>query len=235
QALFTMLATSEAVEEVLFGPRGAASAMAPGSTLIEMSTIGPDAVRHVAAELPGNVSMLDAPVLGSVGAATDGSLAIFVGGPADLCARWLPVLEALGAPRRSGDLGAGAAMKLVANSTLMVVMSALGEALALADSLGLDQGSVLDVLSDSPIGVAARGKRSRLETGTYPPNFKVSLARKDASLVVEAADRAALDLPLARAARTWMERAEEAGFGELDYSAVIARIRGREALLPETG
>ena len=117
----------------------------------------------------------------------------------------------------------------------MAVMSALGEAFALADSLGLDQGSVLDVLSDSPIGVAARGKRSRLETGTYPPNFKVSLARKDASLVVEAADRAALDLPLARAARTWMERAEEAGFGELDYSAVIARIRGREARLPDTG
>ena len=53
--------------------------------------------------------------------------------------------------------------------------------------------------------------------------------------MVEAADRAALDLPLARAARTWMERAEEAGFGELDYSAVIARIRGREARLPDTG
>src|SRR5205823_14382990 len=165
EALITMVATSEAVEEVLFGSDGAASAMAAGSTLIEMSTVGPDAVRQLASRLPEDASILDAPVLGSVSAARDGTLTIFVGGPADLCARWLPVLEALGAPRRLGELGAGASMKLVVNSTLMVMMTGLGEALALADALGLDQGSVLDVLSDSPMGVTAKGKRSRLETG----------------------------------------------------------------------
>jgi 3-hydroxyisobutyrate dehydrogenase-like beta-hydroxyacid dehydrogenase len=233
EAAITMLATPDAVDEVLFGPSGAAEAMVPGSTLIEMSTIGPDAVREISGRLPRGVGMLDAPVLGSVREASEGSLRMFVGGPEDLCARWLPILEALGSPRRLGDLGAGAAMKLVANSTLMVLMTGLGEALALADALGLDQGVVLDVLSDSALGVTARGKRSRLETGRYPPNFKVALARKDASLVVETAERAALDLPLAEAARTWMERADEAGLGELDYSAVIARIRGREARLPD--
>ena len=65
EALITMLATSEAVEEVLFGSDGAASTMAPGSTLIEMSTVGPDAVRQLAARLPGDASILDARVLGA--------------------------------------------------------------------------------------------------------------------------------------------------------------------------
>jgi 3-hydroxyisobutyrate dehydrogenase-like beta-hydroxyacid dehydrogenase len=234
EAVITMLATPEAAEEVLFGDRGAVSAMERGATLIEMSTIGPDAARAIASRLPESAGMLDAPVLGSTSEAEQGRLKVFVGGPEYLCARWFPVLEAFGAPRRIGELGAGAAMKLVANSTLMVLMSGLGEALALADGLGLDQGAVLDVLSDSPIGVTAKSKRARLETGAYPPNFKLSLASKDAGLVVEQGERSAIDLPLARAARTWMERADAAGFGDLDYSAVIARIRGRWARFPDS-
>ncbi|MGH9168970.1 MAG: NAD-binding protein, partial [Acidimicrobiia bacterium] len=115
------------------------------------------------------------------------------------------------------------------NSTLMALMSALAEALALADALGLDTADVLDVLADSPIGVPARGKRPNIERAAYPPNFKLSLACKDSSLVVETAVRAGLDLPLARAALAWMEAADRAGLGDLDYSAVIAQARGTPA------
>src|SRR5207302_3057643 len=165
----------------------------PGSTAVEMSTIGPDAVRSVASRLPPGLDMLDAPVLGSIREATDGALRVFLGGPEETCRRWVPVLEALGAVRRFGELGAGAAMKVVANSTLMALMTGLGEALALADALGLEPGAVLDVLSDSAIGVTARGKRSRIETGTFAPNFTVRLARKDAELIVETARRLAVD------------------------------------------
>jgi 3-hydroxyisobutyrate dehydrogenase-like beta-hydroxyacid dehydrogenase len=109
----TMLADPEAVQEVL-----AAADLAAGTTLVEMSTIGPDAVRSLAAGLPDGVHMLDAPVLGSVPQATEGTLKIFVGGDAEVFERCRPVLEAMGRPRHLGPLGAGAAMKLVANSTL---------------------------------------------------------------------------------------------------------------------
>lgn len=233
EGVFTMLANADAVQDVLFGEDGAAAVMGSGSTLVEMSTIGPDAVGSLAVRLPAGVGMLDAPVLGSVREATEGALKVFVGGSEEACRRWLPVLEALGSVRRIGELGSGASMKLVANSTLMALMTALGEALALADALGLDQGAVLDVLSDSAIGVAARGKRSRIETGTYPPNFTVALARKDTELVVDTARRLALDLPVASAAREWFEAADVAGFGGLDYSAVVARIRRLGARLPD--
>jgi 3-hydroxyisobutyrate dehydrogenase-like beta-hydroxyacid dehydrogenase len=135
----------------------------------------------------------------------------------------------MGTPRLLGPLGSGASMKLVVNSTLMALMSALAEALALADALGLDTGDVLDVLADSPIGAPARGKRPNIERAAYPPNFRLALARKDSGLVVEAAQRARLDLPLARAALGWMDAAERAGLGDLDYSAVIAHARGTPA------
>jgi 3-hydroxyisobutyrate dehydrogenase len=223
-----MLATPEALQAVVLGSAGAATAMGDGATLIDMSTVGPEAARKLAERLPSGVSILDAPVLGSVPQAEDGSLKVFVGGSQELFDRWRPVLAALGSPMRLGPLGAGASMKLVVNSTLGALMTGLGEALALADALGLDQKRTLDVLADSQMGVTARSKRQRIEDGRYPPNFRLALAAKDLRLVSESADRAGIDLRLAPAARSWLEEAA-ANSPDLDYSAVVAHIRGREA------
>jgi 3-hydroxyisobutyrate dehydrogenase-like beta-hydroxyacid dehydrogenase len=135
-AAFTMLANSEAVDEVLFGTDGLVSGLAAEATVVEMSTVGPEAVRRAAGRLPPGMEIIDAPVLGSIPQATEGALSIFVGGTPEQFERWRAVLEAMGRPRHVGPLGAGAAMKLVANSTLGALMTGLGEALALADGLG---------------------------------------------------------------------------------------------------
>jgi 3-hydroxyisobutyrate dehydrogenase-like beta-hydroxyacid dehydrogenase len=241
EAVFTMLADPDALESLLFGSTTSGTApgdalvaaLAPGTALLEMSTVGPAAVQQVAARLPAGVTFLDAPVLGSVPQATEGTLKIFVGGARADFERWHAVLSALGTPLHVGPLGAGAATKLVANSTLGALMTALGEALALADSLGLDLHTTLDVLADSPIGITARSKRDHVESGTYPPRFKLGHASKDLRLVTEAAAQVGYELPLASAARAWFDGALAAGLGDLDYSAVIAHIRHRPARLPQ--
>jgi len=226
--VITMLATPEALEEVVFGSGGLAEGLRAGQTYLEMSTVGPDVVGDMAGRLPDGVRLLDAPVLGSVPQATAGELKIFVGGPQVAFDRVRIVLEAMGTPRRLGELGAGAAMKLVVNSTLGALMTGLGEGLALGDALGLDTAMVLDVLADSPIGVPAKGKRSMIESGRFDPaNFKVALARKDLTLVTEAAEKAGLELKVAAAAREWFEQADDDGLSDLDYAAVITEIRRR--------
>ncbi|HVL07107.1 MAG TPA: NAD(P)-dependent oxidoreductase [Acidimicrobiales bacterium] len=224
EVVVTMLADPAAVQEVV-----AAADVHAGTTLVEMSTVGPEAVRSLAAGVPEGVDVLDAPVLGSIPQATEGTLKIFVGGDAGVFERRRPMLEAMGTPRHLGPLGAGAAMKLVANSTLGALMTGLAEALALADCLGLDQAAVLDILSESPIGTTAKGKRERIESGVYEPNFTLRLAAKDMRLVTDAAEAAGVELRVAPAARSWLERADEHGLGDLDYSAVIADVRGRPA------
>ncbi len=226
--VITMLATPEALEEVVFGSGGLAEGLRAGQTYLEMSTVGPDVVGDMAGRLPDGVRLLDAPVLGSVPQATAGELKIFVGGPQVAFDQVRIVLEAMGTPRRLGELGAGAAMKLVVNSTLGALMTGLGEALALGDALGLDTAMVLDVLADSPIGVPAKGKRSMIESGRFDPaNFKVALARKDLTLVTEAAEKAGVELKVAAAAREWFEQADDDGLSDLDYAAVITEIRRR--------
>lgn len=224
ELVITMLADPAALDAV-----AAAGDLRPGTTLVEMSTVGPHAVRALAARLPAGVDVLDAPVLGSIPQATEGTLKIFAGGDPEVFDRCRPVLEAMGTPRHVGPLGAGAAMKLVANSTLGALMTGLAEALALADGLGLDEAAVLDILVESPIGVTAKGKRPLIESGVYQPNFTLGLAAKDLRLVTDAAEAAGVELRLAAAARSWFERADEHGLGDLDYSAVIAEVRGRPA------
>lgn len=228
-AAITMLGTPEALEEVVFGPDGLGEGLAPAATLIEMSTVGPDAVHGVASRLPAGVRMIDAPVVGSAAEAAAGTLKIFAGGPAGDVARWEPVLSAMGTVTRVGGLGTGAAMKLLVNSTLVTVMNALAEALALGDALGLDPGVVLDVLEGSRVGGTVSAKRSRIESGRFPASFRLTLARKDADLVVEAAGRHGLALPVAEAGAARFAQAETAGLGDLDYAALTAFVRNRPA------
>jgi 3-hydroxyisobutyrate dehydrogenase-like beta-hydroxyacid dehydrogenase len=63
-AVITMLATPEALQQVLFADNGVVGALTPGQWLIEMSTVGPEAIRSVARRLPPDVTLIDAPVRG---------------------------------------------------------------------------------------------------------------------------------------------------------------------------
>ncbi len=126
--VITMLATPEALEQVLFGTGQLAPALSRGQVLIDMSTVGPDEVRSAAARLPKGVSLVDAPVRGSVPLAESGRLEVFVGATDEDYERVRPILEALGSVRHTGGPGSGAEMKLVANLVLGAAIVTLGEA-----------------------------------------------------------------------------------------------------------
>ena len=207
----TMLANPQALREVTAG-------IEPNA-LIEMSTVGPAAVDELAARLPG-VPLLDAPVLGSRSEAEAGTLHVFAGGPDDLYKRWQPLLATLGTVHHVGPLGSGAAAKLVANSTLFGTLAVLGEALRLADRVGLSRDVAFEVLAATPIAAQAERRRSVIEANDYPPRFPLALAHKDAELVTAAAP----ELRLAEAARSWLADADAASWGERDYSALLAWV-----------
>lgn len=226
EAVLTVLADPAALEAVTGGPDGLAAGVSGDRTVLELSTVGPEAIVRLADVLPAGTPLLDAPVLGSVSEVEAGTLRIFAGGPAELFRRWTPLFGDLGTPLHVGPLGAGAAAKLVANSTLFGALGILGEALALADGLGLSREAAFAVLAGTPIGPQAGRRRPAIESGDYPKRFSLRLGVKDATLVAEAAERAGVDARLARAALSWLADAAGAGFSERDYSAVIAYILG---------
>jgi 3-hydroxyisobutyrate dehydrogenase/2-hydroxy-3-oxopropionate reductase len=224
EAVVTMVADPAALRAVTEGPDGIAAGADASTTVIEMSTVGPEAVRWLASALPPGTGVLDAPVLGSLGEAESGTLHIFVGGPDELAARWTPLFESLGSPIHVGPFGSGAAAKLVANATLVGTLTLFGETLALADGLGLPRDVAFQVLAATPLAAQAERRRASLEHGEFPRRFRLALARKDAELIQEAAAAAGVDARVLRAAGTWFGEAEAAGLGDDDYSTVLPRI-----------
>jgi 3-hydroxyisobutyrate dehydrogenase-like beta-hydroxyacid dehydrogenase len=223
EAVLTTVADPRALVDVTEGPEGVVAGLGEGTTLIQMSTVGPDSTSRLAALL-GEEALLDSPVLGSVAEVEAGTLNIFVGGAPEPVERWQPLLSTLGTVLHLGPVGAGTAAKLVANTTLIGVIGILGEALAIADALGLSRDAAFEVLGKTALASQAERRRSAVESGEYPPRFALYLARKDADLILEAAAKTRIEIPVTKGAHEWLADAEAAGLGEADYSAVLARI-----------
>ena len=224
EGLVTAVYGPPALRAVTHGPVGIPPRENASTTVIEMSTVGPRAVRWLETALPPGVELLDAPVLGSLSEAEAGTLLVFVGGPRRLAERWIPLFGTLGSVIVAGPLGSGAAAKLVANATLVGTLTLLGETIALADRLGLGRRLTMDILAQTPLGLASKRRREQLETEDFPLRFRLALARKDADLIQEAAEAAHADTRVLAAAATWFVDAEEAGLGDEDYSTVLQRI-----------
>ncbi|AOR34558.1 6-phosphogluconate dehydrogenase [Streptomyces fodineus] len=146
--VITMLAGPDALTAVAdaIAPR-----LRPGVTWVEMSTVGPDAVRALAGRLGDGVTLVDAPVMGSTDRAAEGTLGILAGGET---AAVEPVLAHLGTVTRTGALGSGAALKLVVNTAVIGGVGLVAEALRLAAALGLDGDTARAALGAGPLGGA---------------------------------------------------------------------------------
>ena len=228
EAVITMVADPRALVDVTEGPEGVVAGVGEGTTVIQISTVGQESISRLASLLSED-ALLDSPVLGSVSEVEAGTLNVFVGGEPELVERWTPLLSTLGTILHVGPVGAGTAAKLVANTTLVGVIGVLGEALALAEGLGLSREAGFEVLGRTALADQAERRRPAVESGEYPARFALYLARKDADLILEAAAKTGVELRLTKGARDWLAEAEEAGLGDADYSAVLARILERSS------
>lgn len=224
EIVITMLADPAALDEVVFGPQGVAGSIDPEAVLIDMSTVGPTAIRSVAERLHP-VRVVDAPVLGSVPHAEAGTLAILVGAEEETLARCKEILEAMGTIKHLGPPGAGATAKLASNAAVMSTIVSLGEALSLTDRLGANPETVLDAIGSGPLASFVERFRGKLTGDTGRVDFRLVLARKDLALAVDEARALGLDLTHLRAAIARCDEAIAAGLGDDDNVAVTRHLR----------
>ncbi|GAA4225004.1 hypothetical protein GCM10023075_21780 [Streptosporangium album] len=228
ELVITMLSDPAVVKRVL---ADAAPGLRPGALVVEMSTIGPEAVAELRDRLPSQVGLVDAPVLGSVQPARDGTLTVLAGGLPEDLARCREVLEVLGQVRQVGGPGSGAAMKLAVMSALVPAQVLIAETLAYGEATGVDRAALLDVLGGTPLGTLVERVRPAVENGPPETRYALSLAAKDLVLASHATQT------LAAAARDRLLDAASAGLGGEDLTAVFghvgaARRTGVEKLNP---
>lgn len=232
--VISMLPASRHVESLYLGADGLVAKIAPGTLVIDCSTIAPASSRKVAeAASARGLDFIDAPVSGGTAGATAGTLTFIVGGDAAALERARPFLEKMGKNIfHAGGHGAGQVAKIANNMLLAIHMAGTAEALALGVANGLDP----KVLSE--IMVKSSGRNWSLElynpwpgvqesvpaSRGYSGGFGSALMLKDLGLAVEAAVSAGSAIPLGELARNLYQMHCQSAGGE-DFSSILKLYR----------
>lgn len=227
------VAAADTVVSVLFGPEAVRETLLdselpwrPGTLWIDVTTVSPaDATEFADRAAALGIRYVASPVVGSLAPARAGALAVLVGGEHDAVreAKRVVGLWADQEKLRTFDSPAAAtAAKLVANLALAISMEALSESLRLGRAGGLTDDDVLATLSLTAIAPLAAAKGPLVTAGDYDDaQFTADALAKDARLMLATAD---VPLPAVALVAAELQRAIDAGHGEMDFS-VIARDR----------
>ena len=221
--LLLCVSNDTAVNNVLFGPDGAAERLQPGSIVIDCSTISPKGAQQAAAQLQRiDVDYLDAPVTGGTEGARAGSLTVLVGGDAAVLAKVRPLLEVIGGSiHHIGPVGRGQQAKAVNQVLVAGSYAAVAEAIALGQRLELPMQQVIDALKSGAAGSWALNHRSgAMLQESYPLGFKLSLHHKDLGIALEEANGVQLDMPITALVEQLESDLIRRGFGDDDVSAL---------------
>lgn len=236
------LPDDDAVEQVLFGADGLAAGLAPGSVVVDMSTIAAGSARRFAERLaPGGRTYLDAPISGGQQGAEAGTLACMIGGPARAVDA---VRELLGAFCRGvthvGAVGAGQTIKACNQVAAACALLGVAEAAALARSQGVDAATMREVLlAGTAHSFVLEKDGLRILQNAFEPGFRAQLMHKDLCVAVETA-RGHVRLETTALALQWLGELCASGGGDLDWSALgrfvqqrsLAASHGPGAALP---
>jgi len=217
--VITMLFDVDAVVAALEEAR---EDLAPGTVLLQQSTVGIEGTSTLAA-LAQELAMVfvDAPVLGTKKPAEDGTLVVLASGPPDALDLCAPVFEAIGSRTvRLGEAGEASRLKLVANSWVLTVVEGVAEALTFARSLEIDPALFLEAVRggamDSPY---VQLKGAAMLSGDFTPAFGLDAAVKDAALMLDAARSADAEVAIVEIAHRYLVAASQAGHGDDDMTA----------------
>jgi len=224
EVVFTVITSSADVEAVALGPDGLIAGMAPGAVLVDCSTIAPDVARRIADELGRKgIAMLDAPVSGGAQGAIDATLAIMAGGEAAVLERVRPLLDCLGKRIvHVGPNGAGQVAKACNQMIMVAAIQAAAEAMHLARAAGVDCGKVRDALAGGSAGsrvLDVMGKR--MVERDFAAGIEARLHHKDFGLVLEAARKSGVPVPLTSAVAQQLNSLMAQGWGGDDTASLL--------------
>lgn len=224
EVVFTVITSSADVEGVALGKDGLIEGMAPGSVLVDCSTIAPDAARHIAEKLgEKGIHFLDAPVSGGEQGAIDATLAIMAGGDAAVLDRVRPLLDCLGKRIvHIGPNGAGQVAKACNQMIMVAAIEAAAEAMRLAAAAGVDCAKVRQALSGgSAASRVLDVMGERMVRRDFSAGIEARLHHKDFGLVLEAARQSGVPVPLAAAVAQQLNALMAQGWGRDDTSSLL--------------
>ncbi len=231
-AVVIVVLNAAQTEEVLFGARGIATGLRPGTVVVACATVPPDFARKMEARCAEHgLLFLDAPISGGAGKAAQGALTIMASGTAEAFAAARPVLAAtaetvfdLGAAA-----GAGSAMKAVNQLLAGVHIATMAEAMTFGMTQGVAPATFLEVISKcAGTSWMLENRAPHIVAGDYTPHSQIDIWPKDLGIVLDTARSTGFSAPIAAAALQQYLVAVGLGLGQED-DASIAKVYARNA------
>jgi len=225
--IFINITDTPDVEAVLFGDHGLATTAPSGTTIVDHSTISPDATKQFAQRLAEQgIDLVDAPVSGGDVGAQNGTLSIMVGGKAQAVERVMPMLQVVGGRIvHLGEAGMGQACKACNQVAVVTALLGVCESLALAKQMGLSMDKMLQVVGGGAGGSwQLENLGPKIAHGDHAPGFMIDLVLKDLNIVLDTAKRAGLPLDATAHAAALFKQVAEQGGGRLGTQAIAKAI-----------
>ncbi|MBB3112937.1 3-hydroxyisobutyrate dehydrogenase-like beta-hydroxyacid dehydrogenase [Paenibacillus phyllosphaerae] len=224
EVVITMISNDDAIREVYYGASGIIDALAPGTIVMDSSTISPSLARTLATDIAAKHSdFLDAPVTGSKPAAESGTLVFMIGGEERVLEQTRDVIMAMA--RKiiyMGPSGSGQTAKLAHNTMVGIHAAAFAEGLAIASNGGIEAASFLELVQAGAANSRfAELKTPKLLERDFSVQFSLSLMLKDLRLSSALSDSLRTPTPVLEAVKSVFQVGESMGLGDLDMAALV--------------
>ena len=226
--IITCVKDADAVKQVLFGQGGVVSGKHDDMTVADMSTINPNAAKEISKKLyDEGIKSIEIPVMGGPNVAIEGKLVLMASGDKESFERFSQVFNTIANKRFFlGESGSAHSIKLAMNLQISLLALSLSEGIMLTKKAGFDPEIFLKILNSTYFSTGmSQNKAFKMIKDEYQPTFTLKNMKKDLDTILASAKDFDAKLPIAERANEIYKQALDAGFGEIDYTGILAYIK----------
>ena len=226
--VITVVKDANAVNEVIFGNSGIMSGKHNGLCIADMSTINPNSTKEISERVISNgIDYLEIPVMGGPNVAIDGKLVMMISGEKEVFEKYKKVFDSIAEQSfYLGSTGTAHSIKLAMNLQIAMLALSLSEGITFTKKAGFDPEIFLKILNSTYFKTGmSEGKAYKMTKERYDPTFTLANLKKDLDTINDVAESFGAELPMAKLAKKVYADAKDAGFGDIDYTGIIAYIK----------
>ena len=226
--IITCVKDADAVKQVLFGQDGVVSGKHDDMTVADMSTINPNAAKEISKKLHDEgIKSIEIPVMGGPNVAIEGKLVLMASGDKESFERFSQVFNTIANKTFFlGESGSAHSIKLAMNLQISLLALSLSEGIMLTKKAGFDPEIFLEILNSTYFSTGmSQNKAFKMIKDEYQPTFTLKNMKKDLDTIIASAKDFDAKLPIAERANEIYKQALDAGFGEIDYTGILAYIK----------
>ena len=228
EIVFTIVKDASAVEQVSFGKNGIIEGKHDKLIVCDMSTINPISSKSISKKFSEyGITWLDTPVMGGPNVAIKGELVLMASGDKTVFERYKNVFETIANKTfYLGDVGTAHSVKLAMNLQIALLALALSEGITLARGASVDPEIFLQILNSTYFKTGmSENKAYKMINDQFQPTFTLENLRKDLATINQTADAFGVKLPMSMMAEDIYQKAVNDGFGDLDYTGILAYLK----------